>query len=315
MKKMLFSWLSACLVLTWLTLPQAAFAADSGFAFGFIAHPFGDALADESDLRQALTEMDRENLAFVVVGGLKSAIEPCSDEIYEQRRNLLSRAKNGVVVSLAGSDWSDCSYRNGKSAALERLNRLRELFFADDMSFGASKIPLIRQSTNAKFRAYAENTRWEIGGIMFATLNLPADNNRYLTAAGRNSEFEDRLVANRDWLQRITMYAKRKKHHGIVIFCDGSPLTPPNQRNPRDGFREVRQQLTTLAAKFPGKILLIHNRPPHAGKPALATIRWKGNLGDLPVESGWINLQVSPQRGDLFSVSAGAKEKSASSSK
>ena len=32
---------------------------------------------------------------------------------------------------------------------------------------------------SAKFRAYSENARWEIGNVMFATFNLPANNNHY----------------------------------------------------------------------------------------------------------------------------------------
>ncbi len=293
-----------------LLLSSPAVAAADGFAFGFVAHPFGDALADESDLQQALRDMDQENLAFVVVGGIKSGIEPCTDQIYEHRRSVLNQAKNGVIVSLAASDWSDCRYRNDRSAALERLNRLRELFFADDMSLGASKIPLIRQSTNAKFRDFAENARWEVGGIMFATINLPANNNRYLNAAGRNSEFEDRLMANRDWLQRIVMYAKRSKHRGIVIFCDGSPLTPPPKAsNQRDGFGEIRQQMVALATRFPGPILLVHNQDRSTPKSAGENIRWTNNLGDLAVESAWISVQTSPTRPLLFSVSAGSAEK------
>jgi len=299
-------WHLAGLLAACLALSGPAAGADGKFSFGYIAHPFGDALADEADLRQALAETDQENLAFVVVGGIKSAIEPCADDLYAQRRALLNQAKHGLVVSVAESDWSDCSYRDGRPSALERLHRLRELFFSDDLSFGASRIPLIRQSANPKFRDYAENARWEIGDIMFATVNLPANNNRYLSAAGRNGEFEDRLVANRDWLQRIVMYAKRKQHPGIVIFCDGNPLHAQEESGGRhDGFREMRRQLASLAAGFPGKILLIHNQPARAGKQRAPAIVWKDNLGELPATSGWISVKVTPSQPALFSVAAG----------
>lgn len=295
----------ACLLAAWLLLacPAAAAAGERNFSFGFIAHPFGDALADEADLRQALAETGQENMAFVVVGGIKSPIEPCSDELYEQRRALLDKARHGLVVSLAESDWSDCRYRNGRTAALERLHRVRELFFAGDLSLGATRIPQIRQSANPKFRDYAENVRWEIGGIMFATVNLPANNNRYLSAAGRNSEFEDRLIANHDWLRRIVMYAKRKQYPGIVIFCDGNPLYQQTQDNGRrDGFRETHKLLASLATTFPGKILLIHNQPPTGARQPAPAIRWKGNLGDLPVASSWISVKTTPGQPDLFSI-------------
>lgn len=303
MKRLLATCTFACLA---LIMQRPALAASDAFAFAFIAHPFGDALADQSDLQRALDDTDQENLAFVVVGGIKSAIEPCSDRLYEQRKSILENAQNGVMVTLAANDWSDCRYRNGRLAAQERLIRLRELFFADDLSFGASKLPIIRQSANAKFRDYAENARWEVGDIMFATINLPANNNRYLSAAGRNNEFEDRLIANRDWLQRVVMYAKRKKHRGIVIFSDGNPFAQHSQpTGQRDGFKEVRQQLSALAAKFPGRILVIHNQLPST-KTDTPTIRWKQNMGQLGLSSGWVGIQVHGGGKNLFTVRTGS---------
>jgi len=136
--------------------------------------------------------------------------------LYSDRKTLLDEAKNGLIVSLTASDWTECKNAHGRSAAAERLNRLRDLFFVDEFSLGASKIPLVRQSTMPKFRSYVENARWEVDNVLFATINLPAANNHYRTDAGRNSEFEDRLIANRDWLHRIFMFAAHRK---IVENC------------------------------------------------------------------------------------------------
>ncbi len=80
------------------------------------------------------------------------------------------------------------------------MSNIRNLCFADEFSFNASKIPLIRQSTSPKFRSYAKNARWEIGNVVFTAINLPATNNHYLAEDGRNSEFEDRQIANCEWL-------------------------------------------------------------------------------------------------------------------
>jgi hypothetical protein len=312
MKRLAARWLFACGMLG-LALP--ALAVSDEFRFAVIGHPFSDSLGDDTALRKALAETDEDNLAFVVVGGIKSPAEPCSDRIYEQRKALFEYAKNGVIVSIAASDWSECRYSNGRPAAVERLNRLRELFFTGDFSLGASKLPLVRQSAIAKFRDYGENVRWEFGNIMFATLNLPANNNRYLSAAGRNNEFEDRLIANHDWLQRVFTFSKQKKAPGIVIFCDGSPVTEPTGLNGmRDGFAETRQLLETLTAKFPGKVLIIHNRIPISGATS-TDIAWRCNLGGLSVASGWTRLTVKSGRATLFSVNGEPDEKTGPSQK
>jgi hypothetical protein len=278
--------------------------------FGVIGHSFRKS-ADEALLRRAIAETDADNLGFVVVNGIKSAGEPCSDALYEQRLALLSRAKNGVVLSLAGSDWADCKRENGRPAAMERLTRIRDVYFQGDMSFGDTRLLLTRQSTMTKFRSYAENARWEMGDIVFATINLPAPNNHYLTDAGRNGEFEDRLIANRYWLERVFTFATREKRAGIVLFCDGNPALHSGRtsaRGPdglRDGFFEIRRQIVKHAASFPGKVLVVHGGAGRQGKPA--AVAWNGNLGDLEVADGWVKVNVNPGSAGLFDVVGGLK--------
>jgi len=275
----------------------------SVFSFGVIGHPFRTT-SEELPLRTAIRQTDDDNLAFVVTNGIKSAQEPCSDKMYEQRKTLLNSAKNGLIVSLSGSDWIACKNESGRSTSFERLNRIRELFFGDDFSFGESKIPLNRQSTSPKFHSYVENARWEVGNVMFATINLPSRNNHYLAEGGRNSEFEDRLIANREWLQRIFVNASQEKADGIVLFCDGDPLSTQRRRIfdfnvKRDGFVEVRHTINLLASKFTGKVLLIHGAPPES-PPAAPGILWKKNLGDLEVASSWVKITVDAHNPNFF---------------
>jgi hypothetical protein len=268
------------------------------FSFGVISHAVHSTL-DEAGLRDAIETSDAENLAFVVANGIKADTEPCSDALYQRRKTLLQGAKNGLVLSLAASDWADCRGQGGKPAAIGRLNRLRELFFDEEFSLGATKIPLVRQSTTPKFRSFTENARWDIDGVMFATVNLPADNNHYVSDAGRNSEFEDRQVANRTWLHRIFTFAASEKARGVVLFSDGNPLAPPHGRAIRDGYAEIRKQITSLAAKFPGRILIVHGQP-----DATPGIEWHGNLGGLGVGPTWIKLTVDRAAPTLFVLDA-----------
>ena len=284
---------------------SSLYAQPSEFSFGVIA-PASSKL-DETALRDMILKSDVDNLAFVVVDRIKSDDEACSDEVYKRRKALLNSAKNGLIVSLAASDWSGCKNAAGKSSAVERLNRVRDQFFSDDFSFGASKIPLVRQSASAKFRSYGENARWEFGNVMFATINLPANNNRYIADAGHNNEFEDRIIANRDWLQRIFVFATNKKADGIVLFCDGDPFSIPTSaqlsklNGRRDGFLEVRRQINALVAKFTGKVLVIHGTK--GTQPAITPqIAWRGNLGELVLSDEWTKLLVNPANATVFSV-------------
>lgn len=279
-------------------------AAPVEFSFGVITHSAGKP-ADDTALRLAIEESDADNLAFVTAHGIKAQGEPCSDKAYLRRKALLDEAQNGVVVSLAATDWAACPLESDKSSAIGRLNRLRELFFFDDFSLGGSRIPVIRQSTIAKFRSFSENSRWQIGEVMFATVNLPSNNNNYIVDAGRNSEFEDRLIANRDWLNRVFTFAQREKLAGIVLFCDGNPLAVRRMSSTqRDGYAETRKLIAALAAKFPGKVLIVYGQS--MGQTAQASIRWRGNIGELSPRGRWTKVKVDASHPGLFFLEAQA---------
>lgn len=295
--------------------PAAARRNSDAFQFGVIGHAF-KAGPDEDELRDAIRASNQANLAFVVATGIKADNESCSDKLYERRKELLDESEWPLVLSLAASDWSGCKNSLGRSNAIERLNRLRELFFADENTLGQRKLTLSRLSANAKFRSYAENAQWETGRVLFATINLPANNNHFLAEAGRNSEFEDRLVANRSWLKRLFALAQRKQLEGIVLFSDGDvgvqteearSLLPSFGANTKqDGFAVMRRQIRTLARQFDGKVLLVDTK--RVKKAPAPAIEWKDRLGHLSVSAGWVQIRVNPGRAALFEVGKGVAE-------
>lgn len=296
------------LILAVLLTPKLGLAQTS-FQFGVVGHAFANH-ADDAVLRRALTDSNDENLAFLVVNGIKASGEPCTDSLYEERRDLLQTAQHGVVVSLAASDWVNCRNQSG-DVSIERINRLRELLFTDEFSLGEARIPLLRQSLMPQFRAYAENARWEFGNILFATINIPVTNNHFVQEGGRNGEFEDRLIANKDWLQRLFKLATQRRLPGIVLFCDGNPLAQSNQRpfllhGQRDGFAEMRLRINQLAAGYHGKVLLIHGESLKSESSANGIV-WHHNLGSLGVASGWLRLKVDNRSTALFSVAINSR--------
>ena len=175
---------------------------------------------------------------------------------------------------------------------------------------GAKKLPLTRLSASPRFRSYAENAHWTVDSVLYATVNLPANNNHYLAAAGRNSEYEDRLVATRFWLNRLFTLARRDKVDAIVLFSEGDlkPLAEPTglrgllRRAPatRDGFAATRNQVQLLAQKFDGKVLLVDSAAlPKKTKPA---IEWRGNVGHVSVGGEAVEVNVTPGEKALFSL-------------
>ncbi|QNB00812.1 hypothetical protein [Massilia sp. Se16.2.3] len=274
--------------------------------FGIIGHSF--AVPGDTRFKKALADTNDSSLAFVVVTGIKGVQEPCGDKLYRERRELLERARRPVIVLPAGSDWTECRNTAGRTNAAERLNRMRELFHGEPESLGAKKLPLTRLSTSPRFRSYAENAHWTVDRVMYATVNLPANNNHYLAAAGRNSEYEDRQVATRFWLNRLFTLARRDKVDAIVLFSEGDlkPLAEPTglrsllRRAPAtfDGFASARKQVQALAQRFGGKVLLVDSAAlPKNGHPA---IEWRENVGHLSVGGEAVEVDVRPGEKNLF---------------
>jgi hypothetical protein len=229
-------------------------------------------------------------------------------------------AHRPVIVVLAGSDWTGCTNNAGGSDGAERLARLREVLYADPQALGTGKLALTRQSSSSRFRSYVENAHWSVGKVLYATLNLPANNNHYMTEAGRNSEYEDRMVANRYWLNRLFAIARRDKYAALVLFSDGNlkALSQPVgglrgllaravpdgslPNGSHDGFAATRRQIVSLAQKFPGKVLLVDDAPLERGaKPA---IEWRTNLGHLSTDQRALEVEVEPSTKALFTVRA-----------
>jgi hypothetical protein len=291
--------------------PAAEQSADKAFDIAVIGHTFPDELGD-ADLKRTLARADREKPAFVIAIGIKSAEEPCSDKLYLQRKALLSRSDRPLVLVVTGDDWTGCRNSAGRTNAIERLNRIREIYYDGQEALGGRPLDLNRQSTITKFRSYAENAYWEMDGVLFATINLPARNNHYLLEAGRNSEYEDRLVANRAWLQRLFGMAKRRKLSGLVLFSDGDLRIHAEPgfsllagfATKQDGFAETRRLARTLAEKYAGKVLLVdaNREPPVKGDPAPGTLGWRGNLGHVTLRGEWNMLRVAPGSEHLFTL-------------
>ncbi|MGN6259131.1 MAG: hypothetical protein ACTHNO_00220 [Ralstonia sp.] len=279
---------------------------------------------DVAPARTLLDAIDAEHPAFVVhLGNLKGRDESCSDTLLEARHDLLDSLIAPVVYIPGDHDWSDCQRAAaGGFDPVERLLRLRELFYPDDNTLGQRTMTVMRQSDQAKFRSYRENTRWAMNDVLFVTLNVPGDNNNYKIAGGRNGEYEDRLEANRQWLARAFAVARQRKMAGVVIMMQADPLFEdgwerrhaPNlfdgllRRRSHDGYLALKRQLRTLTREYDGAVLLIHgasqtfmlDRPlkDENGRPDSHVMR--ARTYGSPVLDRWLEVSVTPGHSPLF---------------
>ena len=248
-------------------VPSTSSRESQAFAFA-VAGQRAEASGESSALTAILHSIDVGGTRFVLHFDSVGQVEtPCSDAAIENRRTALAASSLPVVAVIGANDWSDCGAAHAES--IERLNRLREAWFGSDESLGQTRLRWVRQRAMPRFQRYAENLSWQIGPVLFITLNVPANNNAFRAGAGRNGEFEERLIANRTWLERAFRTAGERRLHAIVIAIDADPhfelpLAPPDSRSrERDGYYEFKTTLRDMMQRFAGQILLMQGHAPH----------------------------------------------------
>ncbi|HTH72978.1 MAG TPA: hypothetical protein VL635_01095 [Trinickia sp.] len=254
------------------TAPASAAAPRYTFAVvsGAIRSPADEAAA--ARLIEAIGLDERR--AFVVYdGNIKSADERCSDTLYDRRQQLLQASTIPLVVIPGQHDWADCATAaGGRYDAAERLDFLRQTMFSDTVSLGTPTLPLTRESEVARFRAFRENVRWEMGDTVFVGLNVVGGNNHYSDAGGRNGEFDDRAIASSFWLEHAAEFARRRGAKALVVFVEADPNFARYEEHadrfawlrfarhrPRDGYLEFKRSLVKAAQTFRGPVIVIHH--------------------------------------------------------
>jgi len=215
------------------------------------------------------------DINFIVhLGDLRTASDPCSDTLFASREAVLNATPAPLIFVPGENDWATCATAPGGGDPVERLDALRDSFFSGAMSLGDPGLRLIRQSELPAFRPYRENTRWIAHGVVFVTLNVPSGNNHFSDAGGRNGEYEDREVANRDWIARALTDARRRRAKALVFFFQADPVVNAaarrtrsgfaswfGARRERDGYAALRRDLHAAAETFSGPVLVVHTTP------------------------------------------------------
>ncbi|WP_062091112.1 hypothetical protein [Caballeronia udeis] len=278
-----------------------------------------DKPAGETALQHLLGAIGQERTTSFIVydGDLKGETEPCRDSLYDARQQIFDSSRKPVVLLPGGNDWASCGLAQaGSYDPVERLDFIRQLFFGDSNSLGQTPMNVIRESDVARFRPFRENVRWQSDGVAFIGLNAPAPNNHYLSAGGRNGEFEDRSVANAFWLEHAVETARRSDMRAVVVILQGNPDFARYERRDRfawlrfsrgdtsrDGFLELKRSLVKAAELFRGPVIVIHesdapiprgfriDQPLHNDKGAVVANLTRIAIGLKKPQSQWLEVE------------------------
>ncbi len=201
-------------------------------------------------------EINQANVEFVIHDGdFKGGATPCTDANFQKILGEFNQFRAPFIFIPGDNEWTDC-HRTG-SDPLERLAKLRSLFFATHTSLGQKTLPLERQSESADFADYRENVRWMYGQVLYVGLHIVGSNNNLGRTPAADQEYQARNAANLDWLKSSFAIAQRQQMKGVMVVIQANPgfeLSPPE----RTGFNDFLTRLRQEVIAFSKPVVLVH---------------------------------------------------------
>lgn len=224
--------------------------------FTFIAigcMPYARLPDSDAHYGRVLAEINRHQPAFAIhLGDIMGGEELCTDDLLKRRLHEFDSVATAMLFTPGDNEWTDV-HRTLKYQPLERLARIRELFFADESSRGRQPIPLVTQRRSARFAKFVENARWSHGKVLFATVHVVgSNNNRQPNVPGAVEEWTERDQANAAWIQETLNEARTMGAAGVAFFCQANPILD----NP--AFSLFLETLATQSLAFGKPVLLVH---------------------------------------------------------
>ncbi|MEV7573340.1 hypothetical protein AB0P28_09615 [Pseudarthrobacter sp. NPDC089323] len=276
-----------------LLAAQPAAAADDtsdAFNFGVIGDiPYGDAEIAKFPARIQDINADRD-LGFVAhVGDIKNGSSVCSDGYFSYIRTQFDTFEHPLVFTPGDNEWVDCHRtNNGAYNPLERLDKLREVFFDEPGKTLGTTMPVNTQED----LGLPENVRFTQNRVAFSVLNIQGSNNSLQpwtglgeTAAtpGQLGEVEHRTGAVLAQIRETFADAERRNHRAVVLMTQADMFDPSllaaATANPEvvSGFREIVAAIVEETNSFDAPVYLINgdshvfaeNQPLADGSPWL----------------------------------------------
>jgi hypothetical protein len=295
----------------------------------------------EQEFDRMIEAMNKENLAFVVhVGDFEADPRPyarspdrismpCTDESLRRVLATFQRSTHPFILTPGDNDWTDCHLlKERKVDPLERLAKVRELFFPEGRSLGLRTLSVQSQSGDAGFAKFRENLTWTINGVVFATFHTVGSNDNFGRTPEMDAEHNERMAANIAWLKRTFAAARASNAPGLVLmtqanvnfelhwtdslkgrYVRSAGASAPKEAKPT-GYDKFVDALASEMETFAKPTLFIHGDTHlhRVNKPLISkkTKRFFQNFTRLEVfgdpDTHWVRVTVDPASAGLFSI-------------
>jgi hypothetical protein len=254
-----------------------------------------------------------------------------------------------LVYTPGDNEWTDCN-KSGEGGGvggdgyldssqgghlpgdpLDNLAIVRGQFFQTaGQTLGSNRATVTSQAVAGppKYRSFVENVRWEHGGAMFVTVDLPGGSNNDATpwfgaAAATQRQLDEkalRTAADLQWLAQAFALAESHGDRGVVIAAQAD-MWDPEAGDPGgaglDQYDSIVNTIAKLTREFNGQVLMLNGdshvfqsgnplsstsplfkyHPQKTGVPNFTRIVVHGST--LPLE--WLKLTIDTSTPAVFS--------------
>lgn len=251
-------------------------------------------------------------------GDIKNGSTECSDALFFNRLARLTRIKKPLVYTPGDNEWTDCHrINNGQYQPLERLAKLREVFFpVPGVTLGGVPMQIDSQAQLPGYEEFPENVRWTHNGVVFATLHIVGSNNvqapfQVGSSAVRTQADDDEVMrrnaANLAWLNATFDQAERDDAPGVLILIQANPGLEFNQSvTDRTGYEGFLAALEARTSAFGKPVVLAHGDSHffRVDKPRLLNAAFLPNFTRVETFGSsnvhWIRVTVDPRSEQVF---------------
>ncbi len=245
-----------------LLIPAVAQAATSTVGI------FGDTPYGATQLANFPKDIDDLNADpdvdwLVHVGDIKSGSTQCTDAYFAQIRAQFDRLADPLVYTPGDNEWTDCHRtNNGAYDPLERLTKLREVFFdRQNRTLGRAK-PVLSQT----WRGLPENKLWSASRVVLSSVHVVGSNDSLapwtgLTAptAAQQAEHDARLRGNLEWIAGTFAAAKLTNARAVVLTMQADMWDPfAVAAGQTTAFVPIVEAIARQARAFKKPVLLVN---------------------------------------------------------
>jgi hypothetical protein len=272
---------------------------------------------------RVIAEVNRDHrLRWVLhAGDIKNGSTLCSDEMFLDRLTRYNRFRVPVILTPGDNEWTDCHrVNNGPYAPLERLARLRQVFFPEPgQTLGGGNMTVDSQASRPGFEEFPENVRWSARHVQFATMHIVGSRNGLAPfdpassvkrTPADDAEVQRRTQAALAWMDETFAQARAQRSAGVFLMIHGNPGLEFPAGADRRGFESFLAALEAHVVAYGKPVVLAHgdshyfriDMPRLVTQPFLKNFTRVETFGALNVH--WVRVIVDPRLPEVFRFQA-----------